>query len=51
MLTREEYIRLSIELNLSLLNSFMEHSIFIETSFTAKTQTQRLIILRFNLKC
>ncbi len=36
MLTREEYIRLSIELNLFFARIAKEHSIFIETSFTAK---------------
>lgn len=36
MLTRGEYIRLSIELNLFFARILKEHSIFIENSFTAK---------------
>ena len=36
MLTREEYIRLSLELNLFFLRIAKEHSIFLESSFTAK---------------
>jgi len=36
MLTREEYIRLSLELNLFFVRIAKEHSIFLESSFTAK---------------
>ena len=36
MLTREEYVRLSLELNLFFLRIAKEHSIFLESSFTAK---------------
>jgi len=36
MLTREEYIRLSLELNLFFIRIAKEHSIFLESSFTAK---------------
>lgn len=36
MLTREEYIRLSLELNLFFARIAKEHSIFLESSFTAK---------------
>ncbi|HHW49822.1 MAG TPA: DUF2935 domain-containing protein [Clostridiaceae bacterium] len=36
MLTREEYIRLSLELNLFFGRIAKEHSIFLESSFTAK---------------
>jgi hypothetical protein len=38
MLFREEYIRLSLELNLFFGRIAKEHSIFIETSFTGKDQ-------------
>ncbi len=38
MLSREEYIRLSLELNLFFGRIAKEHSIFIETSFTGKDQ-------------
>ncbi len=38
MLSREEYIRLSLELNLFFARIAKEHSIFIETSFTGKDQ-------------
>ena len=36
MLTREEYIRLSLELNLFFGRIAKEHSIFLKSSFTAK---------------
>jgi len=36
MLTREEYIRLSLELNLFFVRIAKEHSVFLESSFTAK---------------
>ena len=36
MLTREQYIRLSLELNLFFARIAKEHSIFLESSFTAK---------------
>jgi hypothetical protein len=38
MLSREEFIRLSLELNLFFGRIAKEHSIFIETSFTGKDQ-------------
>ena len=36
MISREEYIRLSLELNLFFARIAKEHSIFIEGAFTAK---------------